>query len=161
VDGFIYIRQKKPRNGLRKQSLADSPKSSFVRLARASPPSAILASDLSAVVLADARAAAWLTLASAADVLADARAAALHALAFLAVVLCWRLLLTRWMDGIFIWRLCSQMLEPPHGLHKSLLRLCSQMLESPHCLHLLFWWLCSQMLDPPHCLHLLLLRLCS
>jgi len=36
-----------------------------------------------------------------------------------------------------VWRLCSQMLAPPHCLHTLLMRLCSQMLEPPHCLHAL------------------------
>jgi hypothetical protein len=60
-----------------------------------------------------------------------------------------------------LWRLCSQMLDPPHRLHPLLMQLCSQMLDPPHRLHLLLRRLCSQMLDPPHCLHMHLLRLCS
>jgi hypothetical protein len=76
-------------------------------------PAALLAPVPFAVVLADARPAAFLAPAPSAVVLADARPAELLAPASSAVVLADARPCLHWL----LWRLCSQMLAPPHCLH--------------------------------------------
>ena len=61
----------------------------------------------------------------------------------------------------YLWRLCSQMLEPTYSRHWLLSRPCSQMQVPPQLFHLLLCRPCSQMEARQQSMHWLLIRPCS